>query len=232
MNNIEILALSAAWFGHNRLQQNPFWMPEKSTSPFICKPLCFEEQWHRGCTHCVHSPWHPEGQSRNPAWKQGNCKNKYNFLLWVQSLLNKDSSLSQEQYFLDSELGLVAVLWKSEEKQTQPCVWGPALQKVPLLLAIPSRLILEEAAKEVVVLLGGSVVGHFLQEGRAHLFFFSAFPNRTYLPSFSSPPSWWPRSSSSTGKPFASTWKKWLRLLFCLQIQGVCIPRFFNNQLN
>ena len=104
----------------------------------------------------------------------------YNSPLWVQNWLNMDSSLPQEQYFLDSELGPFAVLWKPEEKQTQPCAWGPALQKVPLLLASLSCLILEEAAKEAVLPPGGSMEGHFLKGGQTHLLFlFSAFPVRT-----------------------------------------------------
>lgn len=68
------------------------------THPLPARPPCLERQ--RGTA--------------------SNCKNTYNLPLWVQSWLNTESSLPQEQYLPDSELAVAAALWKAEEKQPQP----------------------------------------------------------------------------------------------------------------
>lgn len=132
---------------------------------FICKPGCVEEQWHCGCTHCVHSPWQLDRQRRSTAWKLGNCKNcimrVYNLPLWVQGWLNTGCYLLQEQHFLGSELGLVAVLWKPEEKQMSH-VLGDLLCRRRLCF-LSAHLILRRAAKNAVLPLGGSMEGHFLK---------------------------------------------------------------------
>lgn len=134
----------------------------------------------------MHSPWHLERQRRIPACKLGNCRNTYHLPLWVQSRLNTDSSLPQEQYFLGSGSSCSPVETKGKADSAihmGTCFAEGAFAFCQPISSHPGR----KSSKEAILPPGSSMEGHFLKKNK-FIFSFSSLSFQLGHSSFPSPP--------------------------------------------